>query len=177
MDSKLSYIVNLRNCLQEEFRHMPIIQDGSAIIVFNQKKEILLEKKVDRDLWCLPGGLQNLGETFQEVAIRELEEEIGLITKSEHLQLIDLISGESRKNSYPNGDQVYNNTVLFAVAFEDCQGELNCDYEEYSNVMDSSVYENMRESNDLQFFSLSKLPDNLMDQDLIASYRAYSEIK
>lgn len=65
-----SYIIKLRNSLKPELRHMTLFQNGSAIIVENKYKEILLEERVDRDIWCLPGGLQELGETFEEVAIR-----------------------------------------------------------------------------------------------------------
>ena len=62
---ELSYILKLRNALKPELRHMPLFQNGSAIIVENKEKEILLEEKVDREIWCLPGGLQELGETFE----------------------------------------------------------------------------------------------------------------
>ncbi len=177
MEKKLSYIVQLRNSLKEEFRHMPLFQDGSAIIVENKEQEILLEKRVDRDLWCLPGGLQNLGETFQEVATRELGEETGLLISVDKLILIDIMSGESRKNSYPNGDQVYNNTALFLCHFEDCDGTLNCDYEEFSNTMDSSRYESMKESSELRFFPRQALPQNLMDLDLIERYKVYCKMR
>ena len=54
---ELSYILKLRNALKPELRHMPIFQNGSAIIVENENKEILLEEKVDRDIWCLLGRL------------------------------------------------------------------------------------------------------------------------
>lgn len=37
MKGELSYILKLRNSLKEEYRHMPIFQNGSAIIVVNEK--------------------------------------------------------------------------------------------------------------------------------------------
>lgn len=94
---QLSYIIKLRNSLKEELRHMPLFQNSSAIIVVNEEKQILLEERVDRNMWCLPGGLQELGETFEEVALRELKEETGLVGKGEDLVLIKAVSGKSRK--------------------------------------------------------------------------------
>lgn len=52
---KLSYILKLRLALQPQYQHMPLFQNGSAIIVCNKKQEILLEKRVDREQWCVPG--------------------------------------------------------------------------------------------------------------------------
>lgn len=167
---ELSYILKLRNALKPELRHMPIFQNGSAIIVENENKEILLEEKVDRDIWCLPGGLQELGETFEEVAIRELYEETGLHAKKEDLVLIDVISGKSRKDTYPNGDEVYNNTVLYVVS--KYAGELNCDYEEITDKNDGN-FVMQKESKDVKFFNINNLPRNLMDKDLIKRYIEY----
>ena len=36
---ELSYILKLRNALKPELRHMPLFQNGSAIIVENKEKE------------------------------------------------------------------------------------------------------------------------------------------
>lgn len=47
---ELSYIIKLRNSLKEEFRHMPLFQNGSAIIVVNEKNQILLEERADREM-------------------------------------------------------------------------------------------------------------------------------
>lgn len=166
---ELSYILKLRNSLKEENRNMPLFQNGSALIVLNDKNEMLLSEKVDRNLWCLPGGLQELGETFEEVAVRELKEETGLIAKKEDLILIDVISGESRKNTYPNGDQVYNNTVLYLI--KKYEGSLNCDY---SEIVDTGKeFIKQKESKQLRFFDVDNLPSNLMDIDSINRYKKY----
>jgi ADP-ribose pyrophosphatase YjhB (NUDIX family) len=167
MNKKLSYILELRNALKEELRNMPLFQNGSAIIVVDLENKILLQSRTDRGLWCLPGGLQELGETFEEVAVRELKEETGLTSKIEDLKLIAVVSGESRKNSYPNGDIVYNNTVLYKV--NKYSGKLGSNYEE---IVDkgNGHFESVKESKALKFFDLKELPDNLMDKDLIKIY-------
>lgn len=172
MEKELSYILKLRNALIPEKRHMPLFQNGSAIIVVNEKNEILLEEKVDRNIWCLPGGLQELGETFEEVAIRELEEETGLLTTPKDLKLINVISGESRKNEYPNGDQVFNNTVLYMT--KKYTGTLNSNYVELTDTNAGFVLQ--KESKQLRFFDTNNLPLNLMDQDLIKAYLSYISI-
>ena len=104
------YPVLFRMSLDERVCHIPFIQTGSAIIIENENKEILLQERTDRNMWGLPGGCQDLGEQLEETAIREAKEETGLNLNKEDLVLIDTLSGNSRKNSYPNGDIVYNNT-------------------------------------------------------------------
>lgn len=162
----LSYILKLRENLKPESRHMPLFQNGSAVVVENSNGQILLQKRTDRDQWCLPGGLQELGETFEEVAIRELKEETGLKATEEQLIIIGVVSGEGRKNSYPNGDEVYNNTVLYLV--RNCSGSLNDSHLEI--VFDGKKYINAAESKELKFFDPTDLPKNLMDRDLIERY-------
>lgn len=169
MENNLSYILRLRNSLQSELRNMPLFQNGSAIIVVNNEGKILLQHRTDRDQWGTPGGLQELGETFEQVALRELNEETGLVANINDLRLIGVVSGESRKNSYPNGDVVYNNTVLYSV--NKYTGELGSNYEE---VIDkgNGYFESVKESRGLQFFDLNQLPENLMDRDLINLYKS-----
>lgn len=167
----LSYIIKLRNSLKEEFRHMPLFQNGSAIIVEDKSGKILLEERTDREMWCIPGGLQELGETFEEVAVRELKEETGFIAKIEDLKLIKVVSGENRKNSYPNGDMVYNNTILFLL--NKYTGSLNSDYEEITD--NNKEFLMQKESKNLKFFDINNLPQNLMDKDLINVYITYKK--
>lgn len=47
-------------------------------IIFNDQKEVLLCHRQDYDLWNLPGGAMELGETPEETIKRELKEEIGV---------------------------------------------------------------------------------------------------
>lgn len=41
-----------------------LLQDGASAIILNDKKQILLQKRIDNDKWGLPGGCQELGERF-----------------------------------------------------------------------------------------------------------------
>ena len=54
---------------------------ASCCVVTNDTGEILLVKRSVEPkigMWCLPGGFMELGETHEEAALRELEEETGI---------------------------------------------------------------------------------------------------
>lgn len=61
---------------------MPILGVNIAIL---QEEKILLTKRQDFEVWCLPGGEVNDGETLAQAAMREAYEEVGLIVKLERL--------------------------------------------------------------------------------------------
>ena len=155
------YPVLFRMALDDRISHIPFIQTGAAIIIRNEKGQILLQERTDRNKWGLPGGCQDLGEDLKVTAIREAFEETGIKLKPENLILIDTLSGESRKNSYPNGDIVYNNTSLYLADV---------------NLEDASDLKGDSETKRLKFFYPEEVPDNLMDMDLIASYMSYLNI-
>lgn len=152
------YPVLFRMSLDERINHIPFIQTGSAIIIRNEKGEILLQERTDRNKWGLPGGCQDLGEDLRETAVREAYEETGIKLNSKEIKLIDTLSGPSRKNSYPNGDIVYNNTSLYIADV---------------TINDASKLKGDSETKRLKFFSPKEVPDNLMDKDLIKSYLNY----
>ena len=151
------YPVLFRMALDERICHIPFIQTGAAVIIRNENEQILLQEQTDRNKWGLPGGCQELGEDLRETAIREAYEETGINLSANNLVLIDTLSGKTRKNSYPNGDIVYNNTSLYLADV---------------NSNDINLKANS-ESKRLMFFDIDKVPENLMDADLIKTYLNY----
>ena len=57
--------------------HKPIFFCGCGVLIFNQKGEVLLQKRSDDGLWGNPGGAMELGETIYDTIIRETKEETG----------------------------------------------------------------------------------------------------
>ena len=154
LSKEIGYPVYTRLCMPDEIRHkFVLLQDGAAAVIVNEKGEILLQSRADRDKWGLPGGCQELEETFEDTIIREIKEETNLDVLKEDLEIIDVVSGKSRRNSYPNGDVVINNTVLFLV--RKYSGNLKWD----------------NESKNMKFFPLDNLPENQNDPDLIERYK------
>lgn len=151
----IGYPVFTRLCMGELNHKFVLLQDGAVGIIQNEKGEILLQRRSDNDLWGLPGGCQELGESYEETIIREIKEETNLDVDEKDLKLISLVSGKSRMRKYPNGDVVINNTPLYYI--EKYSGELK--YNE--------------ESKELKFFNLNNLPQNQHDPDLIDAYKKY----
>ncbi len=147
-----------RMALDERLSHIPFIQTGSCVIIRNTKSQILLQERTDRNMWGLPGGCQDLGEDLRDTAVREVYEETSIRLDPHELVLIDTMSGSARKNSYPNGDIVYNNVSLYLADVD---------------INDASTLQGDSETKRLEFFDLDKLPVNLMDADLVEAYKIY----
>lgn len=155
------YPVLFRMALDDRISHIPFIQTGSSIIVRNEKGEILLQQRSDNGRWGLPGGCQDLGENLRTTAVRELFEETGIKVNEEDLILIDTLSGEARKRSYPNGDIVYNNSSLYLVDVNSNDIDINID----------------SESIRVEFVDVNKLPEPLHDGDMVEEYIRYTKTK
>ena len=132
----MNYIQSLRAFVGTR----PIIAVGSAILVFNEQNELLLQLRNDTNDWGVPGGGMELGDSFEETAYKELLEETGLVAGG--LELLTIVSGKEFYYQYPHGDEVYNATAIFKAL----------------NVTGELVNDGL-ESKDLRYFSLQALPD------------------
>ena len=125
--------------LRKRIGHDPLIGVGATTLVFNDKRELLLNLRTDTNTWGIPGGSMELYETIEETAVRELKEETGIC--AEELELVTVLSGKDYYFEYPNGDKMCTVIVLFKV--------LN-----YTGTIKLSDHE----SKALKFFPLTDLP-------------------
>jgi len=149
LSNKIGYPVFTRLCMGDLKHKFVLLQDGASAIILNKDGQILLQSRSDRDKWGLPGGCQELGESFEDTVIREIKEETNLEVKYEDLEFIAMVSGSNRVDQYPNGDIVINNTALYCV--RKYNGELKWN----------------SESKEMKFFDLDNLPKNQHDEVLI----------
>ncbi|WP_127849430.1 NUDIX hydrolase [Lacticaseibacillus hulanensis] len=107
MAGRKGYVQRIR----ERVGHMPIIMNTASGILFNDKREILLNHRVDNGKWSLPGGYMEYGETFAQTLVREFKEDSGLDVRIVRmLKVFD--QGES---VYPNGDVCQTIVMLYEV--------------------------------------------------------------
>lgn len=120
----------------------PLILPGAVVIIANDKGEVLLQKRPE-GRWGLPGGLMELGESFEEVAIREVKEEIGL--EIQNLKLLHVFSGKEFYTKAPNGDEFYSVTAVF-----------------YTDEVEGTIDLQSAETLDIQYFKHDNLPENMI---------------
>ena len=102
-----SYILDLRKLVG----HRTLIQCAASIIVIDENDRILLGKRTDNNMWGYSGGSVEIDEKVEDCAIRELEEETGLI--ADELEFFCINSGPEAHYIYPNGDEVSNIEIVF----------------------------------------------------------------
>ncbi|MFP8782912.1 NUDIX domain-containing protein [Planococcus plakortidis] len=102
----MNYIKDMRQLIGSN-----LLMTVGCGIILEQDGQILLQHRKDRDVWGIPVGVMEPGETFFETAIRETYEETGL--QAVNLQLFGLYSGEEGYAKYRNGDQVYSVQIIF----------------------------------------------------------------
>lgn len=54
------------------------LRPAVTVGVTNARGEVLLIRRDDNDLWALPGGMLDLGETVAQAAVREVAEDTGI---------------------------------------------------------------------------------------------------
>ncbi len=86
---------------------------GSCAVIFDEAHEkVLLTRRSDNGLWCLPGGKMEPGESVEECCRREVLEETGLVIETR--RLIGVYSNRDQLVVYKDGAKVQ----MLVLSFE-----------------------------------------------------------
>jgi ADP-ribose pyrophosphatase YjhB (NUDIX family) len=109
-------------------RLLPLVY--STVLLNDDCGRVLFQFRRDFQLWGLPGGALEAGESPADCARRELLEETGL--RAEPVRLTAVLSSPRHNILYPNGDRVQQVTFFFECRMSG--GKLNQKREETSGV-------------------------------------------
>lgn len=130
--------------IRSKVGHDEIIINFSGACITNEKGEVLLQKRSDSEnIWGLPGGAVEIGESIEETAIREIKEETGLDIKVEYL--IGVYS--KYFTTYQNGDKTQSICYLFK-----------------GTVVNGSLTKDDKETFDLRYFDKDNIPPLFVQQ-------------
>ena len=147
------YIMDLRKIVG----HRPLIQTAGSVIIEDEKGRILLGRRTDNHKWGYAGGSIELGESIEECAKRELNEEFGLI--ADELEFLCVNSGPEAHYIYPNGDEVYNVEIVYVC-----------------RRYHGAVKRQESEMEELRFFAPGEIPQDISDPTAPV-FRAYLEMR
>lgn len=86
---------------------------GCSAVLFNsENNQVLLTRRIDNGMWCLPGGKIDPGETVAEGCAREVLEETGL--KIRITRFTGIYSDPNQLVIYPDNNRVQ----IIALNFE-----------------------------------------------------------
>lgn len=130
--------------IRSKVGHDTIILNFSGACITNDKGEILLQKRSDKEeLWGFPGGAMELYESIEEALLREVKEETGLEVGIE--KFIGIYSKYFFK--YPNGDSSQSICYFFKC-----------------NIVGGDLSIDNKETFDLQFFNRDNIPKLFIKQ-------------
>lgn len=133
----MEYIQHLRQYIG----HAPILMVGAAVLIVDEQKRLLLMKRSDSGCWGMPGGATEPGEVVEEAARRETLEETDL--RVGEMSLFGVFSGPELFYKYPNGDEVYNVTIVYIS--HDISGDIQLNHEH----------------TEWNWFTADKIPENI----------------
>src|SRR3954454_18708106 len=93
------FLVNLRKKIGNDLLVLP----SAGVTLFNETGRILLVQHSDRDIWTLPGGIIEPGESPADAALREVWEETSLLV--ELTSVFGVFGGMDLVVTYSNGDR------------------------------------------------------------------------
>jgi len=98
---------------------------STTAIVTDGEGRIVLVKRKDNDLWALPGGAMELGESIEQAAVREVLEETGLDVEIDYL--VGVYSNPHHVMAYDDGEVRQQFSLCFTTKLTG--GELQFDDE------------------------------------------------
>ncbi len=124
--------------LRQKIGHDLLWLPGVGAVVFDDDGRVLLGRRADDGRWTIITGMVEPNEDPAPAAVREVEEEAGVVVEVEHL--IDVhVTGPM---TFPNGDQCSFLTTVFRCRYLSGKAQVNDD-----------------ESTDVGWFSLDELPE------------------
>lgn len=148
-----SYVGQLRALVGDRLLLMP----GARIVIENPDGSVLLQLRSDFNIWGLPGGMADPGESIEQTIEREVFEETGLTI--ENCQPFGFGSNPERETfTYPNGDKAQHFVLNF-----------------YSSEFSGSLLADNEESLRLEWFAVTDLPEML--PNMRRSIDAFLEFK
>ncbi len=127
--------------MREMIGHETLLTVGCGAIIEDKFGRILLQKRTDYDIWGIPGGILEIGETIEETAKREVFEETNLTINQ--VLLFGIYSGKNGFAQYANGDKVFSIQVIFHTT-------------DYCGILQPN-----NESRQLSFLFKDEIPKNL----------------
>src|SRR5918912_3325951 len=82
-------------------------------VVIDEQGELLLQKRTDNDLWGLPGGAMNIGESIGQAVIREVKEETSLDV--EPTGVVGIYSDPGHIIAYADGEVRQEFSICFTA--------------------------------------------------------------
>ncbi len=82
-----------------------------AAVVLDDTGRVLMIQRTDNDLWAIPGGAQDVGETTTAAAVREVREETGL--DIEITGLVGIYSDPLHVIAYDDGEVRQEFSICF----------------------------------------------------------------
>ena len=97
--------------LRKKIGHDLIVMPAASVTLFDETGRILLAMHADRNIWVLPGGIIEPGESPADAAVREVWEETGLLI--ELTSVFGVFGGMDFVVTYANGDRVAYVATIF----------------------------------------------------------------
>ncbi len=135
-------VIKCKNCGSEVFIYKNPIPTIDIIIHKNYKEVVLIKRKNPPLGWALPGGFVDYGETIEEAAIREAEEETSLEVELEGILGV---------YSHPNRDPRQHTISVVFIA----------------KAKNFFTLKGSDDAKEARLFSLESLPELVFDHSII----------